>query len=93
MRASEHLESWLAHGNPSVEAFDEGRHRWRCLQAEAGPRRAMDQLVDVSTIAVRVQACRHASRRAGESSSRPVSTDIAGAGVLRVDAHPCRDPG
>lgn len=76
-----HLESWLAHGDPSVEAFDEGRHPVARSAAAAGfgP---VDQLSMVN-IAVQVQTLQ-AHPLAGRVNVIGLFYDIASAAVLRV---------
>ncbi|MFV8053974.1 SulP family inorganic anion transporter [Mycobacterium sp. 48b] len=77
----EHLESWLAHGNPSVAAFDEGRHPVAVSAAEAGFG-TVDQLSMVN-IAVQVQTLQ-AHPLARRVNVIGLFYDIASAGVLRV---------
>lgn len=76
-----HLESWLAHGNPSIEAFDEGRHPVAQSAAEAGFG-MVDQLSMVN-IAVQVQTLQ-AHPLARRVNIIGLFYDIASAGVLRV---------
>lgn len=77
----EHLKSWLAHGDPSLAAFDGGRHPVALSAAEAGFG-TVDQLSMVN-IAVQVQTLQ------SHPLARRVNViglfyDIASAGVLRV---------
>ncbi|ART68143.1 carbonic anhydrase [Mycobacterium dioxanotrophicus] len=77
----EHLNSWLAHGNPSLEAFDDGRHPVARSAAEAGFG-SVDQLSMVN-IAMQVQTLQ------SHPLARRVNViglfyDIPSAGVLRV---------
>ncbi|OFB38827.1 carbonic anhydrase [Mycolicibacterium sp. (ex Dasyatis americana)] len=76
-----HLESWLAHGDTSLEAFDEGRHPVALSAAEAGFG-TVDQLSMVN-IAVQVQTLQ-AHPVARRVNVIGLFYDIASAGVLRV---------
>lgn len=76
-----HLESWLAHGDPSLAAFDDGRHPVAVSAAEAGFG-TVDQLSMVN-VAVQVQTLQ------AHPLGRRVNViglfyDIASAAVLRV---------
>ncbi|MFV8051986.1 SulP family inorganic anion transporter [Mycobacterium sp. 48b] len=78
---AKHLESWLAHGDPSITAFDEGNHPVAQSAAEAGFG-TVDQLSMVN-IAVQVQTLQ------SHPLARRVNViglfyDIASAGVLQV---------
>ncbi|WP_162562766.1 carbonic anhydrase, partial [Mycolicibacterium conceptionense] len=76
-----HLESWLAHGDPSINAFDDGRHPVAQSAAEAGFGR-VDQLSMVN-IAVQVQTLQ-AHPVARRVNVIGLFYDIASAGVLKV---------
>lgn len=77
----EHLESWLAHGSPSIEAFDDGRHPVAQSAAEAGFG-AVDQLSMVN-VAVQVQTLQ--SHPLGHRVNViGLFYDIASAAVLKV---------
>lgn len=80
-RGGDHLESWLAHGNPALQAFDSGRHPVAVSAAAAGfgP---VDQLSMVN-VAVQIQTLQ------SHPLARNVNViglfyDIASASVLRV---------
>ncbi|MGV9802327.1 SulP family inorganic anion transporter [Mycobacterium sp. NPDC003449] len=77
----EHLKSWLAHGNPSLETFDEGRHPVARSAAAAGFG-TVDQLSMVN-IAVQVQTLQ-SHPLASRVNVIGLFYDIASAGVLRV---------
>ncbi|MEE6163817.1 MULTISPECIES: bifunctional SulP family inorganic anion transporter/carbonic anhydrase [unclassified Mycolicibacterium] len=76
-----HLNSWLAHGNPSLEAFDDGQHPVARSAAEAGFG-SVDQLSMVN-IAMQVQTLQThpVARRVNIIG---LFYDIPSAGVLRV---------
>ncbi|ORA38050.1 SulP family inorganic anion transporter [Mycobacterium aquaticum] len=76
-----HLNSWLAHGNPSLEAFDDGRHPVARSAAEAGFS-TVDQLSMVN-IAIQVQTLQ-AHPVARRVNVIGLFYDIPSAGVLRV---------
>lgn len=77
----EHLKAWLAHGNPSLEAFDEGRHPVARSAAAAGFG-TVDQLSMVN-IAVQVQTLQ-SHPLASRVNIIGLFYDIPSAGVLRV---------
>ncbi|WP_458317284.1 SulP family inorganic anion transporter [Mycolicibacterium brisbanense] len=77
----EHLDSWLAHGNPSLEAFDDGRHPVARSAADAGFG-SVDQLSMVN-IAIQVQTLQ-AHPVARRVNIIGLFYDIPSAGVLRV---------
>jgi carbonic anhydrase len=77
----DHLKSWLAHGNPSVEAFDDGRHPVARSAADAGFG-TVDQLSMVN-IAMQVQTLQ-SHPLAGRVNVIGLFYDIPSAGVLRV---------
>jgi carbonic anhydrase len=79
----DHLKSWLGHGNPSVEAFDNGRHPVARSAAEAGFG-TVDQLSMVN-IAMQVQTLQ-SHPLAGRVNVIGLFYDIPSAGVLRVTA-------
>lgn len=77
----EHLKSWLAHGNPTLEAFDDGKHPVARSAAAAGFG-TVDQLSMVN-IAVQVQTLQdHPLAR--DVNVIGLFYDIPSAGVLRV---------
>jgi carbonic anhydrase len=80
----EHLKSWLAHGNPTLEAFRDGSHPVARSAAAAGFGR-VDQLSMVN-IAVQVQTLAQHPLVAGRPGIEVIGLfyDIASAGVLRV---------
>jgi carbonic anhydrase len=79
--SDEHLKSWLAHGNPSLEAFDDGRHPVARSAAEAGFG-TVDQLSMVN-IAMQVQTLQ-SHPLARQVNVIGLFYDIPSAGVLRV---------
>lgn len=79
-----HLKSWLAHGNPTIEAFGDGSHPVARSAAAAGFSR-VDQLSMVN-IAVQVQTLAQHPLVAHRPGVEVIGLfyDIASAGVLRV---------
>lgn len=87
--ANDHLQSWLVHGRPTVEAFHQGRHPVARSAAAAGFD-TVDQLSMVN-VAVQVQTLREhplvrAAHRRGELQVIGLFYDIATAAAVHVEA-------